>query len=41
MLLDQLLRSYADDKLFNFVHKFNHQPEQFDFEAYRKAISNE
>uniref|UniRef100_K3X797 ATP synthase mitochondrial F1 complex assembly factor 1 n=1 Tax=Globisporangium ultimum (strain ATCC 200006 / CBS 805.95 / DAOM BR144) TaxID=431595 RepID=K3X797_GLOUD len=35
VLLDQLVASYSDEKLFAWVHRFNHEPEQFDFEAYR------
>lgn len=40
ILLDQLIASYSDDKVFAWVHKFNHQPEQFDFEAYRLEIQS-
>lgn len=40
MLLDQLLASYSDEKLFQWVHKFNHQPEEFDFEAYRLEMQS-
>lgn len=37
-LLDQLLASYADDRLFDHVDKFNNKPEQFDFESYRALL---
>ncbi|RLN05665.1 hypothetical protein BBJ28_00014503 [Nothophytophthora sp. Chile5] len=39
-LLDQLLVSYRDDQLYDHVDKFNNQPEQFDFEAYRLLLQS-
>ncbi|KAG7377973.1 ATP synthase mitochondrial F1 complex assembly factor 1 [Phytophthora pseudosyringae] len=40
LLLQQLLASYQDDTLYEHVHKFNNQPEQFDFEAYRALLKD-
>ncbi|KAG2507449.1 hypothetical protein JM16_008871 [Phytophthora kernoviae] len=40
LLLQQLLISYQNDKLYDHVNKFNNQPEQFDFEAYRLLLKN-
>ncbi|KAG7395756.1 ATP synthase mitochondrial F1 complex assembly factor 1 [Phytophthora boehmeriae] len=40
LLLQQLLASYQDDKLYDHVNKFNNQPEQFDFEAYRLLLKS-
>jgi ATP synthase F1 complex assembly factor 1 len=40
LLLQQLLASYQDDKLYAHVDKFNNQPDQFDFEAYRLLLQD-
>ncbi|OWZ03917.1 putative mitochondrial protein [Phytophthora megakarya] len=40
LLLKQLLASYQDDKLYEHVDKFNNQPDQFDFEAYRQLLKD-
>ncbi|DAZ99864.1 TPA: hypothetical protein N0F65_008607 [Lagenidium giganteum] len=40
MLMKQVIASYLDDNLFSWVDKFNHKSQEFDFEAYRLAISN-
>ncbi|GLE01142.1 hypothetical protein PINS_up009972 [Pythium insidiosum] len=37
-LLNQLLASYSDESLFQWVDKFNNRPNEFDFEAYRKEL---
>jgi hypothetical protein len=39
-LLGQLLSSYSDEKLFDWVDKFNNRPHEFDFESYHKAIQD-
>ncbi|KAE9019687.1 hypothetical protein PR003_g13263 [Phytophthora rubi] len=40
LLLQQLLASYQDDKLYEHVDKFNNKPEQFDFESYRLMLKD-
>ncbi|KAG6621419.1 protein mitochondrial precursor [Phytophthora cinnamomi] len=40
LLLQQLLASYQDDKLYEHVDKFNNKPDQFDFEAYRSLLKD-
>ncbi|TMW66772.1 hypothetical protein Poli38472_014084 [Pythium oligandrum] len=40
-LLNQLLRSYSNEKLYDWVDKFNNRPNEFDFDAFRHAIDNE
>ncbi|KAF1787787.1 ATP11 protein [Phytophthora cactorum] len=40
LLLQQLLASYQDDKLYEHVDKFNNKPDQFDFEAYRLLLQD-
>ncbi|KAJ0411393.1 hypothetical protein ATCC90586_004379 [Pythium insidiosum] len=37
-LLSQLIASYSDKSLFQWVDKFNNRPNEFDFEAYRKEL---
>lgn len=40
VLLDQLLASYSDERLYEHVDKFNNRPEQFDFEVYRSLLKD-
>lgn len=40
LLLQQLLSSYQDDKLYEHVDTFNNKPDQFDFETYRLLLKD-
>ncbi|KAH7467193.1 hypothetical protein KRP22_013005 [Phytophthora ramorum] len=40
LLLNQMLASYQDDKLYEHVDKFNNQPDKFDFEGFRLMLKD-